>query len=232
MKAADVQKALQKHASPARRKASLWFFKTGKGDYGESDQFIGVSVPDQRTVARQFRGLPFFEILKLLRSKVHEHRLTAVFLLVSAYERGDAETKKRVADAYEKNLRFVNNWDIVDSSAPYILGDFLLTRPRTILHRLARSKNLWERRVAMITTAAFIRRGDFRDALRIAELLVSDSHDLIQKAVGWMLREVGDHDPAVEERFLVLHARRMPRTMLRYAIEKFPEKKRKRYLQA
>lgn len=230
MRATAVQRVLRGFASLARRKASLWFFKTGKGDYGEGDVFIGVAVPDQRRVAREFRNLPLPEVPRLLRSKVHEHRLTALFILVGQYQKGSPRDKERIARVYLQNLRFVNNWDLVDSSAPYILGDYLLTRPRAILHRLARSKDLWERRVAMIATAAFIRRGDFRDALRIAERLVSDSHDLIQKAVGWMLREIGDRDRAEEERFLKRHAERMPRTMLRYAVEKFPASLRAQYL--
>lgn len=227
---AQIKRELQKHASAKKAKASSWFFKTGKGQYGEHDRFLGVTVPEQRAVARKFRDLPLSEVVRLLKSSFHEHRLTAVIILGDQFKRGDTEKRKKIYDAYLKNTRYVNNWDIVDSSASYIVGAYLLEKPRAVLYRLARSKNLWEKRIAIIATMRFIDHGEFSDTLKIAEILMNDSHDLIHKAVGWMLRCVGDKDRKTEEAFLKKYAHRMPRTMLRYAIEKFPEKQRRHYL--
>jgi 3-methyladenine DNA glycosylase AlkD len=226
----DVVAALQALGSPAKAKASAWFFKTGEGQYGHGDVFCGVTVPEQRRVAKRFAALPLAELRTLLGSPIHECRLTALLILVRQYERGDPVECARIARFYLAQRARVNNWDLVDSSASYILGRHLLTRDRSILYRLARSRNIWERRIAIIATAAFIRAGDYADTLAIAKLLLGDTHDLIHKAVGWMLREVGNRAPAVEERFLKAHAATMPRTMLRYAIEKFPEAKRRAYM--
>lgn len=226
----DVQRVLKKYSTPAKAKANVWFFKTEKGEYGHGDKFIGVTVPKQRAVAKKFRDLPLHEVLKLLKSPMHEHRLIALFLLVQQYNKGDSSTRQKIVNAYLVNRKFVNNWDLVDSSASYILGDWLLTRPRSILYKLARSTTLWDRRIAMISTGAFIRAGEYDDTLKIAGLLLYDAHDLIHKATGWMLREVGNKDKTVLVRFLNKHAHHMPRTMLRYAIEKFPHSERKRYM--
>lgn len=209
------------------------FFKTGKGEYGEGDIFIGVAVPNTRHVVRQFRHIPLTETIKLLKSKVHEDRLAAVLLLNELYKRGDQSQRTKVYRAYLANTRSINNWDIIDSSAPYIVGEHLRTNPsvsRAVLDRMARSKLLWDRRIAILATQAFIKKDEFKDTLRIAQILLKDQHDLIQKAVGWMLREVGNRDQKAEEAFLRKYAARMPRTMLRYAIEKFPKAKRARYL--
>lgn len=227
----SVIKDLKKLATPERAEAGAWFFKTGKGEYGHGDVFVGVTVPEQRKVAKQYKDLPLGEIEKLLKSKIHECRLTALFILVKQYERGDERKRGEIARLYLRNRRRVNNWDLVDSSASYILGRHLLKRDRKKLISLAKSKNLWDRRIAMIATSAFIAERDFKDTLRIAEILLQDGHDLIHKAVGWMLREVGKKDQATLEGFLEKHGPRMPRTMLRYAIEKFPEEKRRKYLQ-
>jgi len=228
----SVQSDLASYASPTKAKASQWFFKTGKGQYGEGDQFIGVTVPEQRLVAKKHAGLTLAEIATLLDSPIHEHRLTALFILVSAYAKGTEEKKKEVYNFYLAHAKRMNNWDLVDSSAGYIVGEWLSTRQndRKILYQLAKSKDLWERRIAIIATQAFIKRSDFADTLAIAEMLLPDTHDLIHKAVGWMLREVGKKDIEAEERFLKVHHKTMPRTMLRYAIEKFPLAKREYYM--
>ena len=224
----QVRQALHAQQDPARALSSARFFKTGKGQYGEGDRFLGLTVPAQRTIARAHRGLPLPEIEALLASAIHEERLTALLILVDAYARGDEEVKRACFDLYLRNLAWVNNWDLVDSSAHLIVGDWLLTRDRRLLRELSGSKILWERRVAMIATLAFIRAGESEDALAIAALLLGDSHDLMHKAVGWMLREVGKRAGEGTLRgFLKEHAGEMPRTALRYAIEHFPEAERK-----
>lgn len=228
--AAAVVRELKKFGSPERAKSSAWFFKTGKGEYGYGDVFVGVTVPEQRKIAKRFSDLSLSEVEKLLCGKIHECRLTALFVLVSRFNRGDLRTRAEIVRLYLRNRSRVNNWDLVDSSASYILGQHLLKLDRKILYALVRSKSLWDRRIAIIATQAFIREDDFTDMLKLAGLLLQDRHDLIHKAVGWMLREVGNRSLAVEESFLLKHAHSMPRTMLRYAIEKFPEKKRKEFL--
>lgn len=219
-------------ADPVRAKNSAWFFKTGPGQYGEGDKFIGITVPAQRAVAKKYKDLPLTEIDKLLRNPIHEYRLTGFMLLVYKFEKADSKAKKEIFDFYLAHTACANNWDLVDSSAGYIIGAWLSDKPkeRKILYKFAKSKNLWERRIAIISTQALIKNNDFADTFAIAELLLSDTHDLIHKAVGWMLREVGKRDLAAEEIFLKKHYKIMPRTMLRYAIEKFPEWKRKFYL--
>jgi 3-methyladenine DNA glycosylase AlkD len=206
------------------------FFKTGKGQYGEGDAFLGIMVPAQRAIARKYSSLTLKGISTLLSSRMHEHRLVALFILVGQYRKADDRRKREIVEFYLHHSRHINNWDLVDLSAGHILGHSLLDKDRAVLYRLAASKNIWERRMAIIATSAFIRNNDFSDTLRIAELLLSDDHDLIHKAVGWMLREVGKRDRKKEEAFLKKHYRKMPRTMLRYAIEKFDEEKRKYYL--
>jgi len=228
--AKSVIRDLQKLGTPRRAKASAWFFKTGKGEYGYRDVFVGVSVPEQRRLAKRYRALPLNAVSELLKNPIHECRQTGLFILVDQYRRADDLTRARLVRFYLANTKRVNNWDLVDCSAPYILGEHLLEHDRSVLYRCARSKNIWERRIAIIATARFIRANQFEDTLKIAEILLEDDHDLIHKAVGWMLREVGNRSRIVEERFLRQHAKAMPRTMLRYAIEKFPEQKRKKYL--
>jgi 3-methyladenine DNA glycosylase AlkD len=206
------------------------FFKTAPGEYAEGDRFLGVRVPAVRKVAREFRAAPLSAAFALLRSPLHEERLLALLLLVERFAHGTERERTRIYEEYRKRIKTcVNNWDLVDSSA-HIVGGYLEHRDRGVLRDLARSPNLWERRVAIMATFWFIKRGSFDDTLAIAKLLLLDEHDLIHKAVGWMLREVGNRDRAVEERFLRAHYRRMPRTMLRYAIEKFSPQHRKAYL--
>ncbi|MDJ0938213.1 MAG: DNA alkylation repair protein [Woeseiaceae bacterium] len=209
---------------------SARFFKTGKGEYGEGDRFLGIRVPVTRKIARRFRNTSLRTTLALLKSAYHEERLLAVLMLVDMFERGDEETRARVIDAYLANTRYINNWDIVDSSAHKIVGAWLETRDRAALDVLAASESLWERRIAMMATYHFIRGGDFDDALRIAKQLLDDDEDLIHKVTGWMLREIGNRDRNALEAFLGRHYRDMPRTMLRYAIEKLPERRRRAYL--
>jgi 3-methyladenine DNA glycosylase AlkD len=226
----DVEQDLQELANPAKAKLLSRFFKTGKGEYGEGDVFLGITVPQQRGVATKHSDLPKERIRKLLDSRIHEHRLTALLILVKQFSRAGGSERKGIVDLYMRNTRNINNWDLVDLSAPRILGDYLKDRNRKILYRLAKSENVWERRISVLATFAFIRDDDFNDSLKIAEMLLEDSHDLIHKAVGWMLREIGKRDQRAEENFLEKHNKRMPRTMLRYAIERFPEKKRKSYM--
>lgn len=223
---------MRQFASPADAKFLQGYFKTGPGEYGAGDQFVGIRVPVLRRLAKEFHSLPRRDVIALLQSPIHEERLLALIVMVNAYEGGDKTEQAEICELYLEQLARVNNWDLVDSSAPYILGPHLCERPRKILFRLAHSENLWHRRVAMLATFHFIRSKDFADALRLAELLRDDGHDLMHKAVGWMLREIGKRDVAVLKQFLQRHAALMPRTMLRYAIEKLPERERKRYLRA
>jgi 3-methyladenine DNA glycosylase AlkD len=207
------------------------FFKTGKGEYGEGDLFLGIRVPKVRKCVREFRNTSLENTLHLLRSPYHEARLLALLLLVERYGRAPSASEQRaIYLAYLKNTPFINNWDLVDSSAPQIVGAYLFTRNRSPLYKLARSKSLWERRIAMLATLYFIRRKEFDDTLSISEILLNDNEDLIHKAVGWMLREVGKRDFQKEDVFLRENYKNMPRTMLRYAIEKYPKVDRKAYL--
>jgi 3-methyladenine DNA glycosylase AlkD len=226
----SIQTDLQSLSNPQKSKVLQGFFKTGPGQYGEGDIFLGIVVPEQRKVAKKYRDLSLPEIQKLLSSKIHEYRLTGLFILVDKYKRADLSEKEKIFDFYLQNTKNINNWDLVDLSAPNIVGDFLLDKDRKILYTLANSKMLWERRIAILSTFAFIRKGEFDDTLNISEILLKDEHDLIHKAVGWMLREVGKRDQMVLEEFLEKHCKNMPRTMLRYAIEKFDGSKRTAYL--
>ena len=228
----DVERAL--HALANARDAAILqrFFKTAPGEYGEGDQFLGIRVPRLRHLARRFRELPLEQVLNMLRSPWHEERLLALLLLVDLYRRGTDAERDAIHRAYLDHTAYINNWDLVDSSAEHIVGGHLDPRRLTLLDQLAHSGSVWERRIAMLATFHWIKRGEYRPTLRTAKLLMKDPHDLIQKAVGWMLREVGKRDLAVEERFLLEHYRAMPRTMLRYAIERMPEARRRQYLRA
>jgi 3-methyladenine DNA glycosylase AlkD len=225
-----IQKRLRSFASKEKAALLMGFFKTGPGQYGEGDKFLGVMVPGTRLVVKEFADAPLAEIEKLLHSSWHEERLLALLLLVHQFERGDDALRKKIYMLYLKNTRYINNWDLVDLSAPKIVGPYLDGGSRALLYKLVRSKDLWERRIAILASFHFIRQGDFSDCLALAELLLDDDHDLMHKAVGWMLREVGKKDVKVLEGFLKKHHKRMPRTALRYAIERFPETKRKKYL--
>ncbi len=226
-----VQKELRAFASPEVAANLQRFFKTGPGQYGAGDVFLGIKMPQLRGVAKQYRGASLATVTTLLESRYHEERMLALVLLMQFYQVADEAARQDAYDLYLGHTHRINNWDLVDVSAPRIVGRHLEERPRKILYELARSPSLWERRIAILASAWFIRLDDFDDTLKIAKILLCDEHDLMHKAVGWMLREVGKRDLAAEEGFLLKHYRDMPRTMLRYAIERFPEQHRKRYLQ-
>ena len=221
------------------------FFKAGWGEYAEGDKFIGVSVPNCRIIAKKYSDLPLSEIQKLIRSEIHEERMVALLILVEQFEKADRKEQERIFNFYLKNIKYINNWDLVDLSSYKIVGKYLFRNPyctttlkgttlqgNTLLNILAKSKNLWERRIAIISTFAFIKNGKLDKTPEISEILINDRHDLIHKAVGWMLREVGKISQKREEDFLKKHYKNMPRTMLRYAIERFGEEKRQLYLKS
>lgn len=230
MNAHTIERELKKLGSREKAQILSGFFKTGKGEYGEGDIFFGVTVPVQREIAKKSIELSLSEIEKLLKSPIHECRLTALLILTYQYVKASEKEKKHIFDFYISHTSYINNWDLVDVSTPNIVGMYLLDKSRKKLYTFARSNNIWERRISILATFSFVRQKDFSDTLAIAELLLNDSHDLIHKAVGWMLRELGKRDEKVLCQFLDIHAGVMPRTMLRYAIERFPEAKRKRYL--
>jgi 3-methyladenine DNA glycosylase AlkD len=230
--AGAVRRSLKALANPDKAKILAGFFKTAPGEYAEGDRFYGIAVPDSRRIARAARELPQRELRRLIASPIHEERLIALLILVERFERETTEAgRTEVYRFYLKHLEHVNNWDLVDTSAPAIVGGYLMDRGKAPLYRWARSPRLWERRVAILATQHFIRHRRFSDTLKIAKLLLTDSEDLIHKAVGWMLREVGNRDREVLERFLRSHYRKLPRTMLRYAIERLPAPRRRAYLE-
>lgn len=215
---------LQKLADKRRAVLVARYFKTGKGEYGEGDVFIGLTVPQVREIAKKYKDLPLSDVEELLHSKIHEYRLTALIILT--YKK----LSKEIVDLYLANTKYINNWDLVDLSSHEILGTWLLDKPRAILYKLAKSTLIWERRIAIISTFAFLRKKELDDSMKLAELLLHDQHDLMQKAVGWALREVGKRDEKVLVTFLTKHYKTIPRTTLRYAIEKFDAKRRAQYL--
>lgn len=225
-----MKSLLSPFADPKKAQGQARFFKTGKGEYGEGDKFLGVSVPTIRKVAKENSDLSFKELQKLIRSPFNDERSLALFILVEQFKKADEVEAEKIITFYLKHLLYVNNWNLVDGSAPYLLGEYLADKDRTLLYQLAKSYNLWERRVAIVSTWGLIRKGDCKDALKISEMLLGDKHDLIHKACGWMLREVGKKDEKLLFKFLDAHAAKMPRTMLRYAIERLPEKQRQSYL--
>jgi len=226
----EIRKEIAKQKNPAQAMVLQRFFKTGKGEYGEGDVFFGIKVPEQRKIAKQFKYLSLDDLKTLIHSKVHEERLISAFILVDKYKSGDEKKNKIIFDFYLKNRKGINNWDLVDLSAPKIVGAYLIDKEKDLLYKFAHSKDLWEKRISIISTQTFIREHFFEDTLNISEILIQDKHDLIHKAVGWMLREIGNRDLETEEEFLKKFYKKMPRTMLRYAIEKFPEQKRINYL--
>ncbi|MCH7722016.1 MAG: DNA alkylation repair protein [Bacteroidetes bacterium] len=230
MKLKNLRKVIRDSANEKHAKTMQWFFKTGKGEYGEGDKFVGIKVPVQRQIAKKFLDLENEDLKILLKSKIHEEKLIALLILVDNYQKANDKGKEKVYKFYLRNSNKINNWDLVDLSAPKIMGEHLLKNDKQILFKFARSKNLWKRRIAVISTYTFIKNKQFKTTLQISDILLNDDHDLIQKAVGWMLREVGKQDLKTLENFLKPRYNKMPRTMLRYSIEKFPGKKRKKYL--
>ena len=231
MSMAQLKKRLRQEADKEKAVFLQGFFKTGPGEYGEGDVFLGVIVPKQRRIAKEFADLSFTDLAKLMRSKFHEERLVALFILVKRYQKAKTDKdKQQVFDFYLRHKKGVNNWDLVDGSASYIVGAHLMSGSKKLLYELAVSKKLWDRRIAIIATHYFIRHDHFSDTLKLAKILLHDKEDLMHKAVGWMLREVGKRDVAQEEAFLEKHCTHMPRTMLRYAIEHFSKTKRQRYM--
>ena len=230
MTAALVQEHLAALHDSAKAAHLQGFFKTGKGEYGEGDRFRGIRVPELRRIGSRFRALPLEETLRLLQSPFHEDRFVALAILVLAFQRGNQTQKKEVYHSYLRCTRWINSWDLVDASAHKIVGPYLTSRERSVLYVLAKSASIWERRIAIVATLHFIKDGEYVDTLAISEVLLQDSEPLIHKAVGWMLREVGKRNLRVEEDFLRIHYRSMPRTMLRYAIERFEEARRQAYL--
>ncbi|MFH1412585.1 MAG: DNA alkylation repair protein [bacterium] len=230
MSLTKLKQAIAKQGNPKKAKLYARFFKTGKGQYGEGDKFLGLTVPEQRNIAKQYQNLSLADVKKLLASLYHEHRLTGSLILVAKYKSGDDKQKKQFFDFYLKNTHAFNNWDLVDLTSPNIVGDYLLNKDKSILYKLAKSNNLWQRRISIIATFAFINNNQLNDTIKLAKILLNDKHDLIHKAAGWMLREAGKRDIKVLKKFLDQNVKQMPRTMLRYSIEKFPEKERKYYL--
>ncbi|HMS25418.1 MAG TPA: DNA alkylation repair protein [Acidimicrobiia bacterium] len=226
----DVMRALKKVGNKEKALSNAWFFKTKEGQYGYGDKFIGVTVPEQRRIAKAFKDLDLSEIKKLLENHFHECRLTALIILVGQFKKADLATQNAIAKFYLDNRTHINNWDLVDTSARDILGQNLLTKNRKILYTLARSKILWDRRIAIISTHAFIAHNDFEDTVAISELLLDDKEDLMHKAVGWTLREMGKRSKPALLTFLNSHADVMPRTALRYSIEHFSQKERAHYM--
>lgn len=224
-----IKKELKKSSNKEKAAILQRFFKTGPGEYAEGDIFIGLKVPEIRSVVDKNLDVSLTEVKKLLKSKIHEERLAALLILVGKFEKG-SDKKELIYNIYIRNTKFINNWDLVDLSAYKIVGSFLQDKDRSILYKLALSPSLWERRIAIISTFQYIKNNDFDDALHISKKLLGDQNDLIHKAVGWMLREIGKRNIVSEEKFLKKYYKIMPRTMLRYAIEKFPEAKRIAYL--
>lgn len=228
-----AQKKIRKLKNKEYAQKSLYFFKTGKGEYGEGDQFLGVRTPNIRLIAQENIDLPLGDISELVESKWHEERLLGLFILVYRYtklKKKDDTKASRLYAFYIKQFKYINNWDLVDTTCHKIIGPELINKNRDILYKWGKSKDLWTRRISMMTTYYFIKRDDYSDTLKLAEILLNDKEDLIHKVVGWMLREIGKRDKSVEDKFLKKHYKKMPRTMLRYAIEKFPQVERQKIL--
>ena len=230
MSLTEIKKEIKQKANPQKAILLQRFFKTGPGQYGEGDIFLGLMVPVQRAIVKKYKDLSLKDLKVLLNSGIHEERLIALLILVEQYKKGDEQKKEDIFTFYHLHRKRINNWDLVDLTAHSISGSYLMDKDKSLLYKLAESENIWDRRIAVMSTFYFIKYNVFDDALCIAEKLINDSHDLIHKAVGWMLREIGNRDMNTEEGFLEKHYEKMPRTMLRYAIEKFTEKRRLAYL--
>jgi Predicted DNA alkylation repair enzyme len=230
MSLTQIKKEIKKNADPQKAVLLQRFFKTGPGQYGEGDVFLGIMVPVQRSIVKKYKDLSLKDLKELLYSDKHEERLIALLILVEQFQKGDEQKKEDIFAFYHLHRKRINNWDLIDLTAHRISGSYLMDKDKSLLYKLAESENIWDRRIAVMSTFYFIKYNVFDDALCIAEKLLNDNHDLIHKAVGWMLREIGNRDINTEEGFLEKHYKKMPRTMLRYAIEKFPEERRLAYL--
>lgn len=226
----NLKKEFQKYANPEKAKIYARFFKTGKGEYGEGDLFLGIAVPEQRKLAQRYIELSLGDVKKLLHSKYHEHRLTGFFILCYKYQKAKDKERDKIIGFYLKHKHRGNNWDLIDCVADKLLGKHIAEKDKSILYELAKSESLWDRRIAILTTFEFIRNRRFEDTKKIAEILLNDKHDLIHKAVGWMLREMGKRDEKVLIKFLDKNYKKMPRTMLRYAIERLDDKRKGYYM--
>jgi 3-methyladenine DNA glycosylase AlkD len=228
----NLIKELNKKASPKRKKANEWFFKTGEGQYGYGDKFVGISMPDIRAIAKKYFDLSMDDVLELVKSEIHEYRMTGLVILVYQFEKANEKLRKKIYKTYLKNTKYINNWDLVDVTTPRIVGGYLLDKKkeRKVLYKLVKSKSLWERRIAVLATFMFISKNDFKDSVKIGEKLLKDKHDLIHKAVGWMLREIGKRDEVTLLAFLDRHYKVMPRTMLQYSIERLSPEQREFYM--
>ena len=226
----EIELELESLSTPEKRDFLPYFFKTGKGQYGEGDKFLGVVVPDTRKIAKKYKEIPFEDVTKLLLSDYHECRLCALLILIEQFKAADASLQKKIFDFYLSNTKRVNNWDLVDLSCRDIVGNYLLDKPRDVLYQLADSSLLWDQRIAVVSTYSFIQISDFADILALSQKLLQHPHDLMHKAIGWMLREVGKRDEKVLMSFLDVHHKNMPRTMLRYSIEKFSPEERAHYM--
>jgi 3-methyladenine DNA glycosylase AlkD len=226
----DIGRRLEELADKEKAQVLQRFFKTGPGEYGEGDVFLGIKVPELRRLSKEYEGITLKEAKQLLRSSIHEQRLLALLILIRNFSKGDVGARKRIYELYLWNTQYINNWDLVDVSAEHVVGAYLMDRNKKQLYRLAKSDSLWERRISVLSTFHYVKHNEFSETLKISKMLLSDEEDLIHKAVGWMLREVGKRHLPTEEKFLRAHYKMMPRTMLRYAIERFPEPKRQRYL--
>jgi len=230
MRLIELKSILRKYSDKEKAKILRRFFKTAAGEYAEGDIFLGITVPILRTLAKQYQDLALNETLRLLKSRIHEEKLLSLLILILKYRKADSSGKEKIYKSYLGHSKYINNWDLVDVTAKHIIGAFLMDKDKAPLYKLASSNSVWKRRIAILSTFCFIENNAFKDTLRIAKVLISDPHELIHKAVGWMLREVGKRDLDSEERFLKKYYTAMPRTMLRYAVERFPESKRQTYL--
>jgi len=225
-----IKSKLRELANKKNAEVAQRFFKTGPGEYGEGDKFLGIRVPVLRKLAKEYQTITVEEAERLLKSPIHEERLLSLFILIHIYSKGEEAVKKGIYKLYLNNTKFVNNWDLVDASAEHIVGNFLFNKGKNPIYRLAKSEDLWERRISIMSTFYFIKHGQYSETMKISKVLLHDNEDLIHKVIGWMLREVGKRNLPLEEEFLKKYYKEMPRTMLRYAIERFPEPRRLRYL--
>ncbi len=229
---AELRKEMEECSNEEKAKLYQRFFKTGPGQYGEGDVFMGLTMPETRAISSKYTEMPIEEVQELLNSEIHEHRMSALLIVIQKYRKANKEEKRKLYEFYLKNMSRINNWDLIDVTASHVVGDFLFNNKeeKEMLYKLAKSNDLWEKRISVISTFRFIKENEFEDSINISEILLNDKHDLIHKAVGWMLREIGKKDQEIEEEFLRKYHKTMPRTMLRYSLEKFTKDKKDFYM--